>query len=129
MMLVPTYLSLSPIPHAGIGCFAQDFISAGTKIWEYTPILDRTFTQEAVEPLSLLERQFIYKYSYMLNGVLFLCVDNGRFINHSETPNTWEGKESQATYALVDIRPGEEIVSNYANFGITKEDHEFNLNF
>jgi SET domain-containing protein len=129
MMLVPTNLSISEITGAGIGCFSQNFIPAGTKIWEFNSQIDRVFSQEEVEEFPLIERIFVYKYSYMLGGRLFLCVDNGRFFNHSESPNTWESKDSQATYALRDIQPGEEIVSNYLNFGVTEEDHKFNLNF
>lgn len=129
MMLVPTYLALSKIPGAGTGCFSQDFIPRGTKIWEFNSLIDRIFSKEEVETFSPMEKEFVYKYSYMFAGKLFLCVDNARFFNHSKTPNTWESKDSQATYSLVDIYPGEEIVSDYFNFGVTEEDHAFNLNF
>ena len=63
----------------------------------------------------------------MYNGMYFLCIDNSRFLNHSEENcNTYDAPKEQSTYASKDINIGEEILSNYKFFGITEEDYEFN---
>lgn len=126
-MKVRTKITISSIPGAGLGCFAEEFIPAGTMIWEFSHGFDKCFTEKELQMVSRIEREFLEKYSYKHGGDYFLCVDNGRFINHSDSPNTWESKESQATYSLTDIRPGEEILSDYRNFGCTTEDLEFNF--
>jgi SET domain-containing protein len=126
MLLVKTKLEESKIPNAGIGCFAAEFIEAGTKIWEFSPEIDRVYKQNDLNNLSLLELEFLDKYSYRNNNLYYLCVDNGRFINHSNNPNTKEDNKIQATYASVDINIGEEIVSNYCDFGVNSGDYLHN---
>jgi uncharacterized protein len=127
MMLVRTKISESDIEGAGLGCFAEEFIPAGTCIWRFSPDFDKCFTEKDLQKVSPVEREFLEKYSYRHGGNYFLCVDNGRFFNHSNSPNTWESKEGQATYALIDISPGEEILSDYRNFGCTDDDLVFNF--
>lgn len=122
MLLIKTQLKSSNIPNAGLGCFAVEFIPKGTKIWEFDSDFDRVYSAEQLQNLSLLELEFLKKYSYKNNGLYYLCVDNGRFINHSETPNTFEDNTIQATYASVDIQPGEEILSDYRKFGVNTTD-------
>lgn len=125
-LLVKTYLGLSTIPNAGIGCFADQFIPKGTKIWELNLALDRIYTQNDVDQMSELEQHFIKIYAYKHNDVYVLCVDNGRFFNHSKNCNTIDPMNENATYAATDIRPHEEILSNYENFGSTDNDKSFN---
>ena len=127
MMLVKTKIAESTITGAGLVCFADEFIPAGTKIWAFAHLFDKCFTEEELQMAYPIEREFIEKYSYKHDGDYFLCVDNGRFINHSDSPNTWESKESQVTYSLTDIRPGEEILSDYRSFGCTDQDLAFNF--
>lgn len=125
-MIVKTYLKESTIPGAGLGCFAAEFIPKDTMIWIFNPGLDRDLSEYQLGCFSKVEQEFVKTYTYKHNGYYYLCVDNGRFINHSDTPNTYESKKMQATYALVDIQEGEEILSNYAEFGITQEDLKHN---
>ncbi len=122
MLLVKTQLKISEIPNAGLGCFAAEFIPQGTKIWEFNPLIDRVFSEKDFPNLSLLELEYLSKYSYKNNGLYYLCADNGRFINHSIFPNTYEDTNIQATYAFRDIKEGEEILSDYRSFGVTSED-------
>jgi SET domain-containing protein len=126
MMLVKTYIKESTIPEAGLGCFAAEFIPKDTLIWIFNPSLDRDLSEHQLGGFSSLEKDFIKTYAYKHNGYYYLCIDNGRFINHADNPNTYESKQMQATYALKDIAEGEEILSNYAEFGITQDDLRYN---
>lgn len=127
MLLVKTTLKTSFIPGAGLGCFAAEFIPKGTVIWEFSSFIDRIFTEEEVKSMTKIEQEFINTYSYMHNGLYYLCVDNGRFINHHSEPNTIEDTTRQATIASKDIEIGDEIVSNYENFGVISKDHLHNV--
>lgn len=83
-LLVKTFIQESKIPNAGIGCFAAEFIPQGTKIWELNTALDRIYTQQDLDRLSELEQKFVQIYAYKHHDLYFLCVDNGRFFNHSK---------------------------------------------
>jgi uncharacterized protein len=133
MLLKKTTLKSSLIPGAGLGCFAAEFIPKGSVIWEFNPLIDRVFAQSEIDQCTELEQSFLNTYCYKYNGLYFLCVDNGRFFNHSDDPNTSEESYStasftrQATIASKDINIGDEIVSNYAHFGITPADTSHNV--
>jgi SET domain-containing protein len=119
MLLVKTKLSTSNIN--GIGLYAEEFIPKGTVIWKFTPNLDLKFTQDEYQELKqqhgfeVLEK---YIYKSLVSGCYILCADDGRFINHSFSPNTMDTPldEEGLTIALADIKPGEEITSNYEDF-------------
>ena len=117
MLLVKTYLKESGISGAGMGCYSQEFIPEGTIIWEFNPLIDRAYLKSQVDTFTQSEKEFINTYAYMHKGIYYLCVDNGRFFNHSDDPNTAEWPNSQKTFASRDIQPGEEIVSDYRFFG------------
>ncbi len=126
MLTVKTSLRPSTIPGAGIGLFAEEFIPKGALIWEFRQGLDLKLSQKEYSGFNDLDTDFLYKYSYKCNGEYILCVDNGRFINHSDNANTDDSGSSLVTTANRDIHPGEEITSNYNDFGRTEEDLEFN---
>lgn len=126
MLKVKTYLSESKIPGAGLGCFALEFIPKGTLIWEFDPQIDRRYTETDLLNMDQLSKDFIYKYAFKYRGQYFLCVDNGRFFNHSKNPNTLDPIDSNRTYSLVDIQIGEEILSDYGNFSDNPDDILFN---
>ena len=127
MLRVKTYLDKSLIPGAGIGCFAKELIVKDQLIWEFDPFFDQVYTQENLDNMDEITQQFIITYCFKQNDLYYLCVDNGRFFNHSETPNTLDLPNTNKTYALRDIQPGEEILSDYATFGISEDDATFNL--
>ena len=126
MLTIKTSLRLSAIPGAGMGLFAEEFIPKGAKIWEFTPNLDLKFTEKEYSQFTHLNADFLYKYTYKCNGEYILCIDNGRFINHSDDANTDDSSSFLKTIAKKDIQPGEEITSNYNEFGRTPEDLKFN---
>ena len=125
-MIIKTYLKESTIPGAGLGCFAAEFIPKDALIWIFNPGLDRDLSEYQLLGFTKIEQEFVKSYAYKHNGYYYLCVDNGRFINHADSPNTYESKRMQATFALKDIQKDEEILSNYTEFGVTPEDLKHN---
>ncbi len=119
MMLVRTYLSTSMIE--GVGIFAAEPIKAGDVIWRLEPKFDVFFTDADIEELPPHMQDFIARYFYphmRKPGTWVLEADNGRFMNHSNTPNTdFTGFEEG--FAISDIAAGEEITCNYHDFDPT----------
>lgn len=124
MLRVKTKIGNSNIH--GVGLFADEFIAKGTKIWEYTEGQDRILDQEGFDALNDIDRDFWNIYAFKFRGLYYLCVDNARFYNHSTEPNCGEDSEFNTTFAARDIQPGEELTTDYKNFG-TEEDNMFNL--
>lgn len=116
MMLVPTYVAPSPIE--GVGVFAAEPIPAGTLIWELAPGLDRLIRRDEVKGLPPVLQAFVERYSYPYPHdpeQLIVELDNGRFMNHSDRPNT-VFSDPDGGYTLRDIEAGEELTCNYAEF-------------
>ncbi len=119
MMLVRTYLSNSAIE--GIGIFAGEPIKAGDLIWRLEPKFDICFSESDIETLPPHMQDFIARYLYPhlhKPGVWVLESDNGRFMNHSESPNT-DFTQVEEGFAIRDIAAGEEITCNYYEFDRT----------
>jgi len=129
MLKIKTYLEKSKlIPEAGIGLFADEDIKEGQIIWSKDEELDITFTEENFQLLDESQKEFFKKYCYKENGEYIFCIDNGRFLNHSEEiNNTLE--IYQKSIAKRNITKGEEIICNYKEMGTTKEDEECNISF
>ena len=116
MMLVPTYVAPSEIE--GVGVFAAEAISAGTRIWQLEPQLDRLIPAADVAGLPPVLQEFVERYSYPYPhdpSLLIVEVDNGRFMNHADAPNTIFS-DPDAGFTLRDIAAGEELTCNYAEF-------------
>ena len=124
MLLVKTKIAPSAIH--GMGLFAEEFIPKEAVIWKFVAGFDKTFTREQIESFPPAVHVFLTKYAYFSKktGRYRLDSDNGRYFNHSKTPNTSTKslpKESEdIIYANRDIQPGEEITVNYAD---QEEDH------
>lgn len=113
MMLVRTYVAPSAIE--GLGVYADEFILSGTPIWQFNPKFLATFSPSDIDELPPHTREFVEKYSFPHidnDNHLVVELDNGRFMNHSEKPNT-DFTEFTRGYALRDIGQGEEITCNY----------------
>ena len=127
MLKIKTYIDKSTIPNAGIGCFAAEDIKSGSLIWEFNPFFDRVYTDENLLHMSELEQEFVKIYAFKWYNIYYLCIDNGRFFNHSDTNyNTIDPSGEYKTYAARDIFKGEEIISNYNNFSANENDKLFN---
>lgn len=116
MMTVPTYVAPSSIE--GVGIFAAVDIKAGDEIWRYEPAFDRMFTAEEIERLGAVQREYVERYGYTHmadRSIVVVETDNGRFMNHSELPNT-DFTRPDRGFAIVDILAGTEIVCDYGEF-------------
>ena len=112
MMLVNTFVAASKIE--GVGIFTAEPISKGTVVWSFDPMFDRLIPVADYESARPLVRTFLDKYSYPWSakpGFLVFETDNGRFMNHSETPNL-DFSELGGGKALRDIAVGEELTCN-----------------
>ena len=121
MMLVPTYVAPSPIE--GVGVVAAEPIARGTLIWQLAPALDRLIHSSDIPSLPPLFQEFVERYGYPYPhdpNQLIIELDNGRFMNHSDRPNTIFS-DPDAGYTVADIAAGEELLCNYAEFDPTFE--------
>lgn len=133
MLLVKTKVKQSAI--AGVGLFADEDIKEGTPVWQFTPETCSVLTKEQIQAFTSsfhkTEKeimQYLLTYSYYqakLNGVI-LCLDDGRFVNHSETPNLIaplnmaSGMGWQYSIASRDIKKGEELTEDYRTYDNTE---------
>ncbi len=117
MLLVKTFLGESKIH--GIGLFAAESLKKGTVIWEFSPHIDMTFPITRVHEAPQQVKEFLNTYGYVpieRPDVYIICVDNARFINHADKPNTDD--TTGKTIASRDIASGEEILSDYTSFEV-----------
>jgi uncharacterized protein len=113
MLLISTYVAQSPIE--GIGVFAAESLTRGQLIWALNPKFDVFLEERDLEGLPPHMREYIARYGYPhveMPGVIVMDSDNGRFMNHSLTPNT-DFRLFEKGYALADIAAGEELTCNY----------------
>ena len=113
MLTVSSYVAPSAID--GLGVFSGEFIPGGRLLWSLNTKFDIFIYQGEIEGLPPHVQDFIARYSYPhleMPGVLVVDSDNGRFMNHSLTPNT-DFRIFDKGYALADIAQGEELTCNY----------------
>lgn len=119
MLLIETYIS--PVEGKGLGLFTKKDLFDGQVIYEDCDIFSKTFSEQDFNSLSENHKAFIRFYGcYVIaKKVWYLDTDNGRFMNHSETPNVsydWgtylEGGKGTMV-ALKNISAGTELCSNY----------------
>lgn len=116
MLLVRTYVAASVVE--GIGVFAAEPIAEGARVWRLEPEFDRLIPTEQYLSSPPYLRELLDRYAYPSPdrpGFIVYEVDNGRFMNHSETPNT-DFSDSGGATALRDIAAGEELTCNYGDF-------------
>lgn len=110
----------------GFGVFAKQDIPKGTVWWKgeidsNVILLNREQYQNLYRsennPLkeSLWNVFSTYAYYSQKHDGLVLCLDNARYVNHSDTPNSGPGEDGNplASVALRDIKKGEEITEDY----------------
>ena len=120
MLMVKTKLGLSAIE--GIGLFADEDIQAGTVTWRFIPGFDQLFLQSDIGKLPDAARAQIANYTYLHapTGAYVFCIDNARFMNHADIPNTDGVHAADAIegydVATRDIAKGEELTCDYRRF-------------
>jgi hypothetical protein len=102
--------------------FTTNAIKKGEVIWRFIPGFDQRFTAAEYAALPELARNYLdtYAWTSKKSGLLVMSMDNDKFVNHSDTPNTLsEYRDDEAeviTVALRDIEAGEELTDNYRSF-------------
>lgn len=121
MIVIPTYLANSGIH--GLGVFSHGFIAKGTKVWEFHPLFDITFTEEEFEklPASVRQELEIHLYQPEANGLLYYESTMGKYMNHDRNPNV-DFSEVGVGWATRDIQPNEELTCDYRHF-MAETDH------
>ncbi len=114
MLTVRTELRESAIH--GIGVFLTEPVRAGQLIWRFDSRIDRVFSDQELQDMPAMVRDFLRTYSTYHKGlkVWVLCGDNGRHFNHAETPNTRSlGIAFGDDVAAIDMEAGTELTSDY----------------
>ena len=115
MLLIRTYVAPSAIQ--GLGLFAAEDVSEGTKVWAFAPGLDQLIAQTQLTELPAAFRDYLARYAYTTPsypGLIVLSCDHAKFMNHSEDPAIESvGDESFARRILA---VGEEITFDYRAF-------------
>ena len=125
MLLVPVKVKYDI--HTGTGIYADIGIPKGTRVWEFYPLLDRTFSIAKIQNLPPLAQIFLYKYAWKerKSGLYYLDAGASKYMNRSDTPNLTYGYDSRrGTPILVAnkfIKVGIELTRNYKEFVSTKE--------
>lgn len=123
MLMVKTRLAPSAI--AGIGLFADEDIAAGTVTWRFVAGFDQLFSQADIDRLPEPARSQVLTYTYQhpQSGRYVFCLDNARFMNHADEPNTRGVHAGDAIdgydIATRDIASGEELTCDYHTFDDT----------
>jgi len=124
MLLVRTRVGPSPIH--GSGCFTEEPIQQGRRVWRLDPLVDREFDAAALGQLPEDLRAALRRYGYTQlrhqRRVVILCGDNARYMNHSSHPNLLEaGACHEFNIAARDIEAGEELTCDYHQFDLEAE--------
>jgi hypothetical protein len=110
MIVIKTHIKETE--NKGIGLFASEFIPKETIWWKETPEFYKVITPEEYNSYTELQKEFCQTYTTVQkDGTRYLCVDNARFCNHSDAPNT--GNIGIDCWALRDIQKDEEITCDY----------------
>ncbi len=114
MMMVETEVKASPIQ--GLGVFLLTPVKKGQLIWRFDARIDRVYTPDEIATLPPHLQRYLQTYAtwHEQTGLYVLCGDNGRYFNHSDTPNTISNAISFGEdHAARDLEAGEELTSNY----------------
>jgi SET domain-containing protein len=125
MMLVRTYVAPSQIE--GLGAYAAEPIKKGDLIWRFEPEFDRLLHRSVLDSSPAYMADYLRDYAYphpVERDYFVVEIDNGRFVNHCETPNTDFSRVFEG-YATRDIAVGEEITADYAQFDVNFRPGEF----
>ena len=116
MLTVSTYVAPSAIE--GLGVFAGESIERGRLMWSLNPKFDIFVSPRRSKSCRRMCRTTSPATAIRIwrcPGCVVVDSDNGRFMNHSLTPNT-DFRVFDKGYALVDIAQGDEITCNYHEF-------------
>lgn len=118
-MTIETYLK--EVPGKGLGIFSTKHINASDIVYEDDDFMSKIFHNTWIKELPEIQQKFIKKYATYKKdtNIWYLCLDDARFWNHSDTPNTTyiiDSKGNGYMVAIHHIPPGTELTSNYREF-------------
>lgn len=119
MLIVKT--EIRPVGEKGMGLFAAEPIHKDMTWWVCNITFDKILFASQVERFhpGSVGRDFLEKYGCLEpDGCLYVSMDNARFVNHSDNPNSAvkrikEFRPVNTILAVRDIGVGEEITCNY----------------
>ena len=134
MLTIKTYLDRDE--YGGRGVFAAAPVRKGEIVWKYSEATTRILTIEEYKTIVAAGgkmadtlRRYCYPAKFVYKGleqrVLLHDLDNGSFMNHSDTPNTGQivdpshphyDKRDNLNIALRDIAKGEQLTYDYFAF-------------
>lgn len=118
---------LKETKNKGIGLFVDEFIPKGTLWWKEDLKYDKIISKEEYDSYSQIQKEFFDTYIFIKkDGTMYMCGDNARFINHSNTPNT--GNIGNDCIVLKDIQKDEELTCDYREIcELCKNGLDFNI--
>jgi len=120
MLIIKT--KLKEFPQKGIGLIADQNIKKGEAIWIYHPMIDITIKEKDVPKEA---KDFFETYAVEeKKGEYFLNIDNARFMNHSDNPNTKSLGHHKNNITTRNIKKGEELTIDYREIDIDGVDFE-----
>ena len=106
----------------GKGIYVMEDVKKNTCIWTYK-LNDNVFEYSAEQSISHLEhlpnleeQQRFLELTFGKGDKLCLITDDGKYVNHSDTPNCKTDLINGNCYSLRDIKKDEEILEDYNNF-------------
>lgn len=128
-MLIKT--KLKEVPGKGIGLIADEFIRKGQVVYKDDSDFDRIIPKGQLLKMSPELKEFVKTYASFNSktNTYYLCCDNARFWNHSDSPNTTYNPDNGLVTALRDIQVEEELTADYRDFCdyCKKEDFGFQI--
>jgi hypothetical protein len=106
----------------GLGIFVTARVLKGTLVWKYCAgenvnVYDEKSAIARLEKFATKKDcQYFLDLTYGLRGLLHEIIDEGRFMNHSLTPNCQTDKCTGHTYAVRDIETDEQLFEDYTTF-------------
>lgn len=107
-------------PVGGRGVFVKEDVKKGQLVWKYSPEVVREHPDDAsvrrrLEGAKEEDVQDFLSHAYCWEGKVVEILDDGKYFNHSRTPNTGLLPEDpDSSFALRDISRGEELFDDYS---------------
>lgn len=114
MLIIKTYLKETP--YKGIWLFVSEDIKQWTVIHQDEFNFDREYSLDFVQSHHLEDFFNTYASFNIQRKTYYLCVDNARFMNHDNDPNTYYDESKWQTIAKRNIKKDEEITCDYREF-------------
>eukprot|EP01041_Mallomonas_annulata_P003511 gene3511-6982_t len=104
----------------GLGLFSTQHIRVGSLIWRFKAgenvlIYDRDAAYQHLRNKTMAEAQNWLDLTYGLHGKICEILDDGKYMNHSVTPNCKTDANGDV-YAITDIHTGEQLFEDYVSF-------------